>query len=68
MQLQGDGFCNPGSAGLNTVDRLDHSTIAISGEVEGGDYVIQYKTLGGATIRSINMGVCQVGSREFLDS
>ena len=48
------------SSGLNTVEKVDNNTIAISGEIEGNNYVIQYKNLQGEAVKSIDIGVCQV--------
>ena len=48
------------SSGLNTVEKVDDSTIAISGEIECNNYAIQYRNLKGETVKTIDIGVCQV--------
>ncbi len=51
------------------MDTLDSGTLAISGEVQGRNYVIQYRTLQGATLQTINIGVSQVRwGRHLLSS
>ena len=47
------------SGGLHRVDRVDESTIAVSGELEN-KYVVAVKDLRGETLWVINMGSEQV--------